>query len=317
MKSLLVTRKMAPALARRVQASVEGRLGATALRSGLRRPENARLVVGLALLAALGLATVGSVAVSRHRAELAQSRDRLLEDYEGRRRRLAERSAVSIVALEVHLERLRGTTFEGASLPEAIRARLERNSLSYFRTSEDDFRWKRVHDGWAESERDPFLLCLLRPAPVTDEQGLREHLRKVAEGGAVRGVGLPGPWLVVDEFLRKDFRERVVRARSRRELEELRRTLLAAPFAQAEQVAGAETVVLVYDAEKSVGAVTEIDGGVRHVVRMMVVDALTNTVSFAGERLVDPEFVDEKRRSRDARRLSECRAATEIGGRRR
>lgn len=319
MPTLLVTRKMSPALAARVQASVEGRRAAP----GARLAPRAVSLLRLALFAA-GAIAVAWLAASLRRVhlELAAERSALLER--------ARRESASLTPEERAIAQrilpwlaLQSARYEGDLIADELRssgafAALIARPTVYVRGPVASFDGlPRVIESASSSFNDPFVLCLNAPPAERSEKLLRAkaHAAYAARSEAAHKtshvqrlmdalVGLP--------FLGSEWQGRVEAASSRDELLKLRRSFEAAPLEGAKRAARAELLLSVMDEPSDAPGPSELDGERPHEVRVGVVDLATRKVLLRLRRRVDPAWVSEATRAQFAAGIDGCALALDV-----
>jgi hypothetical protein len=317
MASFLVTRKMSPELAARVQASVEGR----------RAPPGATLAPrSLSLLRLTLFATiVGALAwfvVSRRRAgeELQADRSALLERVRRQSRALSPAEKGMAMRVLPWLARAAGS-YEGDFVAPELRApgafakKLGRPSV-YLRGPLASFRGvASVRERAAQSSNDAFVLCLLDPPTAKTEKLVRAKARaSYANGPQMRQTahiqrfydalaGLP--------FLVSEWEARVLAA-DRRELDKLQRNFERAPIAGAKRAAKADLFLYALDEPAGTKAPAELDGERPHLVRIGLLDLSTGKALLRLRRHVDPSWVSETTRAEYASAIDSCTLALDV-----
>lgn len=321
MPTLLVTRKMSPALAARIEASLRGdrASGATF---------GPRLVALFRLVALLGiLGATGSLVAMRHRVstELEQSRSAVLAAVRAHRASLAPEDLGAVARAEAWLVRLSGpyegdVVDPGARSAESLGELLAQPSL-YVRGPLEAFRTSSgIARAAAASFKDAFLLCLLEPPPDRSERAALTKVH-VAYGGGSRmdqrtanahrlhsaEVGLP--------LLAPAWAERVSAAKEGAELERLRKELAAAPLEEAKRAAAARVLVVALDEPGEAGGLSELDGERPHDVRVGIVDLRAGKIMLRLRKRVDPSWITLQKRADYASGLDACALALDVRAR--
>ncbi|HQY61698.1 MAG: hypothetical protein IPF92_16935 [Myxococcales bacterium] len=316
MPTFLVTSRMSPALAARVEASVTGR-------SSSPRAAGRRLVA-LARFVGLGVVAfaVVSLVAARRRAgsELEIARAALLADVRAH--------AASLTPAEHELPtRISPWIVAGAGAyagdlvdpelraPGALEARLAEPTV-YVRGAQPTLTTPRgVVEAARASAKDALLLCLVEPPSASTEKVMLGRVRVAYTGGAeartprVRRlgdahVGLP--------FLAPAWERRVLEAESPRALRDLRRDLERAPLASAKAAAQARWLLFAIDEPGHGAGPTEIDGERAHAIRLSLLEVSTGRVLLRLRREVDPSGFTEAARVQFASGLDSCRFALDV-----
>jgi hypothetical protein len=320
MPTFLTTPKMSPELAARVQASVNGRRVTPGSR---RRAPHLIVLLRLTVLVLTGtlLALVFYIR-NRDREERESERARLTASVAERRAALDPQDQRTLGRIEAWLVRAAGQ-YEGDLLTEALRApgafaALFSERTVYVRGEQPAFRnAAAVADAAKGSSKDAFLLCLLEPPPERAEKALlakarlaystrgeleaaTEHVRPLRD--AV--LGMP--------FLSEAFAERVRAASDLPELQRLRRAFDKAPLDAAIQAAKARLLVFVIDEPSPPGGAVELDGEKPHVVRVGIIDLMSESTLLRLRKRVDPSWISAARRVDSANALDSCALALDV-----
>jgi hypothetical protein len=320
MPTLLVNRKMSPALVARIETSVTGRRPKSkAVRSTARRTSLLRLAAVLGLAAPIAVMATG---YRRSRAELADARAALSGEWTRQTGTLSADDQGFLVRAE---ERLRGFAGEypGDLTVETLRpagslgAVLGRPSV-YVRGPIAAFSSSQgIARAALESGKDAFLLCLLDPPSSRDEKSLLGKARIALGGGDPAQkltpnvhplheleVGLP-------VFL-PAWGERVRSARDTQELSRLERELHKAPIDATKSALGARLLIAVLDEPNEGTGPTELDGEHTHQVRVLMAELPAHEPLLRMRRRADPSWITPSRRSRYARQLDSCKLALDL-----
>lgn len=320
MGSLLITSKMDPALAARIEASVRGRRNKPgARRIAPRFVAVARL--GLVLAVAFGIYAFVSVR-RRERQEVERSRAALLDSVRAQGASLTPAEKGSVARAESWLVRFAGPAEDDlvtAELraPGALTALLKRE-IVYVRGPLGAFRNPaRIAEAASASAKDALLLCLVDPPSSRVEKVMFEQVRVAYSGGAVMEqetanirrlheavLGLP--------LLLPQWSERVRAAEDAVELARLRRELERAPLARAKQAARSELLLVAMDEPSDGGGPTELDGERAHTVRIGLVDLTSEKVLLRVRKAVDPTWISLVRKSQFASGLDGCGLAFDV-----
>jgi hypothetical protein len=314
MATFLTTSKMHPALAARVEASVQGRTQS----SKVRRP---KLVVAARLAAVTAAVLIVGAIATRCELEssaLDQARADLLADVardrsglEPKQLQLASRAEALLHeaadATDIVDDSLRSSTRLAEVLSQpAVYVRGERAALRDATRSREAFR---------ESVNDVFLLCLIEPPPATTEKALLAKVQLAYAGGLenhtanVRRlqdavIGLP--------FLQRSWLERVEQAPSLTAIGKLRTAFQRAPIENASAAARAEWLIYVFDDPPKAGALVELDGSSRHDVRVGLVHIPSGKPLLRMRDQVDPAWISDANRPEMGRGLTGCRLAVDV-----
>jgi hypothetical protein len=320
--TLLTTRKMDPALAARIEASVRG----------ARRPGGSRVaprVVAMArvLVIVVVVAVYLVVAAARRREleETEHARKALLDAVRAPAATVTAEDEAAVARAESWLTRLAGP-YDGDVVEDEVRppgafaATLARPVL-YVRGPIGAFtRTASIAGAASTSVKDAFLLCLLAPPASRDEPSLLSRVRDAYAGGApVEGpttnvrrmhdaeAGLP--------VLMPRWSERVRMAAGIEELEPLRRQLERAPLDGAARAAKARLLLVAMDEPGDDGRgsePTELDGERAHRARVALVDLAADRLLVRLRRGVDPSSVSPPLRAEYASGLDACALAVDV-----
>ncbi|MBK7579617.1 MAG: hypothetical protein IPI67_05350 [Myxococcales bacterium] len=317
MPTLLVTKKMSPELAARVQASVAGR----------RAAPGARLVPRAISLFRIGALSVTVVSL----AWLGWSLHRASRALEARRAALLERIAKESADLgpdEIDaaprvlpwLPVFSGV-YAGDSIAEELRpagafaATLAKPTL-YLRGTLSGVAG-RVDECASSSFKDAFVLCLSSPPSSRTEKDLKAKAR-TALGGRGEGM-LPiahverlADALVGLPYLSPAWKKKVESAQSRDGLERLSRDFDRAPLARARSAARATLLLVVVDEPNPEPGPTELDGERPHDVRVGLVDLRRRKVLLSLRRRVDPSWISVAARAEYASGIDSCALALDV-----
>ncbi|HMJ12638.1 MAG TPA: hypothetical protein VK524_14545 [Polyangiaceae bacterium] len=316
MPSFLVTRRMSPELAARVQASVEGRRAAPGRALAPRSISVLRLTVFAVMVCAL----VGFFVV-RERADQQLERDRaaLLERVRRYSRALSPTEKSTAARVVPWLTRAAGS-YEGDFVapelqsPGALTIELARAAV-YVRGPLASFNgFDSIRDRAAASSKDAFVLCLVDPPASRTEKLVRAKARGSYAAASMRRTahvqrlydafaGLP--------FFALEWQARVLAA-DRLQLEKLQRNFEMAPLEGAKHAAKAQRLLFVIDEPASNQVPAELDGERPHHVRVGLVDLATGKPLLSLRRSVDPSWVSEATRAQYASAVDSCTLALDV-----
>lgn len=322
MGTFLVTRKMDPALAARVEASVRGRRTQA---PGSGAPFAPRLVAAFrfGLVAAAG-AALCFFAVFRHqeREKLEQARASLLVAVRAQSASLRAEDAGFVKRAEPWLLRFAGP-YEGDLVSDDLRAPKAMGLILaqpavYVRGPSFAFTDPAtIAVAASTSVKDSFLLCLVERPESRAEKILLAKVRSAYAGGAqleqrtasVRRlheaeVGLP--------LLLPPWAERVQNAQEPEELARLKKALEKAPVEEAKQAARATLLILAMDEPGNGPGPTELDGERPHEVRIGLVDLTAAKVLLRIRKRVDPNWISMATRAQYASGLDGCALALDV-----
>lgn len=320
MASFLITSKMDPALAARIEASVSGRRN----RPGAARISRRLVAVvrlGLVLVVAFGIYSFVSVRRREHQ-EIERTRAALLDAVRARSASLTASEKGSVGRAESWLVRLSGPyeddlVTDELCAPGALTTLLQRETI-YVRGPLGGFKNSaRIAETASASSKDALLFCLVEPPPSRVEKVLLESVRVAYAGGApieertanIRRlhdvvVGLP--------LLLPPWSDRVRRADDPADLTRLRRELERAPLDRAKQAARSGLLLVAMDEPGDGGGPTELDGERAHAVRIALVELASSRILLRVRRLVDPTWISLQKKSQYAIGLDSCGLAFDV-----
>jgi hypothetical protein len=320
MPTLLVTNKMAPELARHVQASVSGR------KRGAGRKSRSPSVVALLRVVTLTLlvAAVSGVVVlrQRDRDEVEALRAGLLETVAKAAATLTPEDRQTLPRVERALTRAAGG-YEGDVVDASIRSKAGLSSLFerpllYVRGSIEGFETPAaIAETARSSQKDAFLVCLLDPPATRSERALLDRVYVAHSSRARVDERTPNSLPLYDAeagapFLAPEFPARVRELSDRRRLKELAASVERAPLVQASQAAKARTLLFVMDEAADRRSPAELDGERARHVRVGIVDLASDRVLLRLRRFVDPAWISEKRRAEYASGLNACALSLDL-----
>lgn len=320
MATFLVTPKMSPALARRVQAAVTGRKekanGAYA---------SLRVMRWLRFGAALGLVClVSSIFMSlRHEhAMLRQERERLLSEWATQAARLTPSERGFLERVETKIVEL-ANQYPGDFIAEELESEASLSALwarpaVYIRGPLGAFAGSSAVAKTAkESGKDTLLLCLRDPPMAADEISLLEKARIGLLGGGKMYAATGNVLRLYDAeaglpLLATHFGERIRNAKDHLQLMQLSHEFATAPMTQVERTVRSEILIAVFDEPNDKAGATELDGEAPHTLRLDVLrlDKLTPLIRL--RKHIDPSWITPSRRPQYARELDGCRFALDV-----
>lgn len=314
MPTLLVTRRMSPALAARVQAAVSNR-------QGPRRPLKSLLrVLTFTFVVASAFGVVHFREQRQHR--LQEQRAELLSTLKraGQTLTASDRELPARVAAAIALEAT--TAYLGDRLPPELQSEAQLSEVLaqptlYLRGALDALaRPERVSELASSSGKDAFVLCLLSPPETRSEKALRHKASAAyAQGSgteATRNVERLAPLLQALPLLERGWARRVESAESELALQTLQKLVDAAPLAAAVRTAKARQLLLVLD-ESSLGSgPTELDGERVHPVRVVLTDLTSGEARLRFRQTVDPSWLSDSTRAQYASGIDSCTLAMDF-----
>jgi hypothetical protein len=313
--TLLVTRKMSPALAARVQAAVSGR-------QAHGRPLKALL--RLLTLTFVIVSVVGVVRFRQQRAhQLESERAELLSTLEqaGKSLNRGDRELPQRVATAIALHST--PNYPGDQLPEAplrdadLTEVLALPTLYVRGPLEALARPDRLSEVAASSSKDAFVLCLLTPPEARTEKALRQKASAAAAQSkstlqTSAHVERLAPLLQALPLLGRDWAERVRSAETSEALGTLAKLVAAAPLATAVRAAKARQLLLVLDETAAATGPTELDGERAHPVRVVLVDLPGGESRLRFRGKVDPAWLSDQARAAYASGIDSCALALDF-----
>jgi hypothetical protein len=315
--TLLTTRKMDPALAARVEASVRG----------TRRPGSARVaprVVAIARVAAIAIVvTVYLVVAAARRREMEETervRKALLDAVRVPATKVTAADEASLARAESWLTRLSGP-YDGDAVDSvmthpawAFPALFSRPTL-YVRGPIALFtKAASITAAASESVNDALVLCLLSGPYSFDEAAIFSAVRDPQPDGSHLAARTASVHRLHDvqlglPFLMPRWSERARTAAGLEELDPLRQDLEKAPLEEAARAAKARLLLVAMDEPDDAGGVAEPaapDGERAHPVRVALVDLDLDRLLFRVRVGVDPSFIAPDHRAEYARAMDSC-----------
>ena len=320
MATSLVNRKMNPALARRIEASVTGQRHQRS--TAHRTVRWTSLLRAAVVLGVSGLIGAFYLAVRHEHAEMRQARANLLAQWNTFAATLTENDRGFLDRVERTLAPLQGA-YPGDSIagelrsPGALEAWLARPAV-YVRGPLSAFAGSNTMLRTASaSSKDTLLLCLLEPPQSRDEKALLAKARLSMLGGAGLSQATPNVIRLYDAkvglpLLQPAWSERIKDAKDLLTLAQLERELNRAPLALAKRAVRTDLLIAAIDEPHVKAGVTELDGENLHDIRLVVTQLDTDRPLIRLRRTVDPSWISGRRRPEYARELDGCRFALEV-----
>lgn len=314
MPTLLTNRKMDPALAARIEATLHQRRARTPTSS---RPLDVNVLRAVVLLSFVGVLCAIGFAI-RGRMKLDERRAALMFDWQARALDGQERARLA--RLEAWMLRLSapypGDRVDAAlRAPGALAAILARPTI-YVHGALDELVVARTTSVAESSTRDAFVLCLFDPPQSRDEAIVFEKVRQGVDRATIdrRAPNVHSLGDVYDGLpvLRPTFGERVDAARSMPQLARLQAELDHAPLATTKDALRATLMLAVIDERGDGAGYGALGGDVAHDVRVALVDLVTDRLLVSMRRRVDPSWISQGRRVRSGASLDQCRLAMDV-----
>jgi hypothetical protein len=319
MPTLLVTKKMSPELAARVQASVSGKRALPGARVAPRTRSLLRIVLFMTIVAS---STWLALSWQRFKRDTESQRGALLGQVRDATADVDARELRMHTALHPWLLRLSGTypedlIAEEMRVPGAFEATLERPTV-YMRGLLANFEaMSTVEESAENSFIDAFVLCLNHPPKERKEKPLRANARAAlfADSEGMKRTahvvrlhdaffGLP--------FLEPAWEQRVVEATSQEEIAKLKKRFDRAPLAATKRALRAKLLLVVMDEPGDKTAPAELDGERAHAVRVGLVDLTTQKLLLRLRRQVDPSWISAAGRAEFAGGIDSCALAMDV-----
>ncbi len=310
MPTLLTNPKMDPALAARIEASLERRAGHTGRE--VYRPK------WIALARVLSVVAIAFTVVQVYRTQKA-ARDR----FEARRNALLDGAGKlqlspsereTLPRAESAVKRL-AASYEGDLVSPALALdAVLAKPMVYVSGLCNDFAGDRpVAIGASESTKDAFLYCLFAPPTARDEKALHA---KILEWRALPGLDerTPNVSLLRDAergvpFLLPAWTEQVKQARSGIELGQLEGAFGKSPVEKAKRAASARYLLAALD--EGIGAAA-FDGDREHDTRVLLFDLALDKPILRLRKHVDPSFIPAARRMKYSVEMDQCAIAFDV-----
>jgi hypothetical protein len=313
--TFVVTRKMSPALAARVQAAVSGQR-----QGGASRKSRFKALLRFLTFAFVLASVIGVVHFRRQRAQQLESQRAELLSRHAREASPLTRTDRELPARVRAAIALHTTpSYAGDALAPELRdeaglaAALALPTLYLRGPLEGLAQPQRVNELAESSFKDALVLCLLAPPEARSEKSLRlKASAAYAQGPSMQvttHVERAAPLLLALHLLGKDWRERIEHAEDLRNLEKL---LDAAPLPAAVRAAKARQLLLVLDETASAKGPTELDGERAHAVRVVLVDLTNGEVRLRFRHDVDPSWLSDNARAQFAAGIDSCALAMDL-----
>lgn len=318
MATFLTTRKMSPALAARIEASVRGS-------RPVGRGRSAARFVSVLRLGAFALIVIAACVLylQRRRAtlEIEHERATLLEQLRRESAGMSQRELSLVTRVQALVARSAGK-YEGDLVTEELRGEpaLERTlarPMVYIRGPLASVgNSAGVTESAASSFKDALVLCLLAPPSSRTEKALWSKAR-AANAGDERMAPASHVERLHDAILgfpilSPAWEERVAAADTRAKLKPLKTIFSRAPLRAAKHAAKAELLLYAIDEPGDGKGPTELDGERPHHVRVGLVELATEKLLLRLRRRVDPGWLSDRARAEYASGIDSCGLALDV-----
>jgi hypothetical protein len=316
--TLLVTRKMSPALAARVQAAVSGSRAGSSLRKS-RVKASLRALTATFVLTAVALVVhfrqQRAAQLTAQRAELSSQLSDHASSLSRADRELPARVAAAVAEHATPAypgDRIVKELRDEAALNEALA-----QPTVYLRGPLDALAQPaRLADLAAGSAKDAFLLCLLAPPENRTEKALRLKASAASARGSsmqlASHVERVAPLLQALPLFGRDWHERIEAAPTLPALRTLAELIQAAPLTAAVRAAKARQLLLVLDEPGTPTSVVELDGERPHAIRVVLVDLNRGDTRLRFRGNVDPSWLSDATRAQYASGVDGCALALDL-----
>jgi hypothetical protein len=312
MATFLTTRRMHPALAERVEASVRGKRA----KPGRRLVAIVRFAVALLVV---GVAAAFLLLRRQEKQGIEHERSAILAKVRAHSSTLTAEEKGSLAVVEAALVRFAGT-YEGDFIatelcaPHALADVVARPAV-YVRGPLAAFtNAKSIAAAAAASGKDALALCLLEPPASRAEKTVMAKVRESYGGAEVKTSNMRR--LHEEEvglaLLTPAWEERVNAARDARDLADLRKELERAPIERAKQAARASVLLVAMDEPSDVAGPADLDGERAHPVRVGLIALPSAKALFRLRRRVDPSAWSTAARAQYSSGLDACALALDI-----
>ena len=319
MPTLLVTKKMSPELAARVQASVEGHRA----QPGVKVTPRIRAALRITAFATIVVCCLYfAFSLRRFQRETEGQRAGLISDLRYQASQLTPQEHALPDRLMPWFVRLSGPypedhVADALKLPGALDTTLQR-PMVYVRGALANFESSgTVKESARSSFVDAFVLCLMTPPAKRSEQRLRKKARAALFADSkdmqrTRHVARLYDAYIGLPLLSDKWQRRVQEAPSQRELGKLRQKFDSTPIEATKRAARAKLLLVVMDEPGDRSAPAELDGERAHNMRVGLVDLTTQVLLLRLRRKVDPSWLSASSRAEFARGIDSCAFAMEV-----
>lgn len=319
MPTFLVTSRMAPELAARVEKAVTGRPAAA-------RGKVTPRVIALLRLVLVATAIFGGYTLLSGRRKVQQAfvhdRNALLARIDAEAASLTPQELDAVPRASGWLGRLAGP-YEGDYVadelkkPGALEATLAAPTVYVRGPLADLTTSAKLAEAAATSVKDGLVVCLLSPPATRNEKEMLEKVRIAFGGGAKLEQATPNVHRLHDAmiglpFLLPSWSNQVRAASDAEEVARLRVAFERAPIARAKGAAKSELLLAVHDEPGDGQGVTELDGERPHDIRLAIVDVKRSVVLLRQRKHVDPSFISVAKRPTYAAALDGCGVAYDV-----
>ncbi|HTM45599.1 MAG TPA: hypothetical protein VL137_11625 [Polyangiaceae bacterium] len=325
MATFLVTSKMNPELAARIESAVRGGVRRVSVRRSPGRVAATRFLVILTLM--LSLAFLG-LSLRAQRIEFDAAKARLEQQVSAEMNKVSPSGwkllPAATAALSAAAQPLKEDFVADVLKDRARFAALLARPILYLRADLGDVNSEgSIERAAADANKDAFVACLLDPPSARDEEPILKKVRAVYRGEAFQEQRGSNVRRLFDlfyamNFLRPEWASRVQRARDVIEVGELQHKFDEAQVERMIPATQAQLLIYVLDEPKKLGTAVELDGASDHWVRLGIVefqaqgDALQSHTLLSVHRHLDPKWISEGARSRYAVGMDACRLAADL-----
>lgn len=314
MATFLITPRMSPALAARIEASVRGKRRSASPRGFGPRIPLAALLPCVAIIVVLGLAMMNHWFVRR---EVEHARGDVLRRVAAQRASMPAEAAAFLPTTRASIARMAGP-YEGDLVgeelrtPGALQARLSRPAV-FLRGSQAKLsRPDQLSEAASASVKDAVLLCLSDPPDSRSEKALLQKVRKVNFAAVLPSVRRFYDAEAGLGLLQPGWEERVRAAGDLKAIHALDNELSRAPVEDGKLVAAAELLVVVIDEAPEEPSNDERRLEERaHAIRLGLVDLRGQSVLLRLRRSIDPGSYSASMRAAHAHAITGCLMAIE------
>jgi hypothetical protein len=308
--TFLVTRKMPPALAARVEESVRGRRAAPRRFTALLR----------AAIVLLVLAVVVSFFRFRRREvqKVEGERAALLSAVRVQSGSLTPDDRASFTKVEALVQRFAGPYEGDVAAPELRLADVVARPAVYVRGPSAALATPQaLAQQAALSAKDAFLLCLVEPPASRAEKVVLAKTRIAYSGRGLVEQKTPNVRRLYEEeagmrVLAPAWEDQVRAAKDERDVASLRAELERAPIEHAKDAARAALLIVVADEPADGTGAADLDGERAHSVRVGLVELPTSKVLLRTRKRVDPSAWSNAARAEYSSGLDGCALAYDL-----
>ena len=318
MPTLLVQKKMHPALRARIAATLKRSTRGGGAR--MHAPVAVALFRVITVLSLISLGTLLWFVRKKAQQRLDDGRARVIAAYDARvQPPLNADDERTLSRVETLLVNMSGA-YEGDFVADELKAQgaldaaLARPTVYAHGALGDFTEAPRIATTSETMAKDAFLACAVSPPKSRDEDPLLAHVK-----GALEGVESLTPNVAVlrdaeigAPVLTGSWRQRVEGATTMQMLAQLRYELDHVPVEGAAKAMRARQLLAMMDEQSIGGGFTELEGDRPHDVRVMIVDVTSGAALLRARKHVDPSWITETRRRKYSLALDECLLALDV-----